>query len=1243
MKHTNAVIPPSRKERFTLQFMILLGLAAMLFFLRYLINPNVIGYAPLYWMLIISIVFSCFKVAIEWVHYFYITVPHTPVAERVYSVDIFTTFCTGEPYGMIVETLTAIQAITYPHQAYLCDEANDPYLKDVCKKLGVHHITRVHKVNAKAGNINNALKQSSGEICVILDPDHIPVPEFLDPIIPHFNDPEIGYVQIVQAYRNHNHGLIAKGAAQQTFQFYGPIMMTMNKYGTVQAIGANCTFRRAALASIGGHAAGLAEDMHTAMQLHAAGWKSIYVPAVLARGLVPATLSAYYSQQLKWSRGVFELLVTSYPKLFKKLSWQQKIHYGVIPMHYLSGIIFLINFLIPVIALTFDVSPINIDLTKFIIAGFPLTIAMILIRHFVQWWVMEDEERGFHVVGGLLTIGTWWIYLVGLFYTIIRKKVPYIPTPKDEYEENNWHLSIPNFLIIGISLIAIGYGLYTDWSPYTLIMSCFALLNCFILLFTIVASRQLHFRKLKSKFGFVYNAYAYVSGFKKQFWKFRRRVYTGMRSTALLITVFTACLLLYAIKPDAETSTAKVLVLYTKNAFFMGIFAPQSPGGLTSVKLVKELESKTAKRFGIISLYLSWGDEPRCFLPFKTIDSVYRVGAFPLITWEPWQSLFNKTKSYKEADKEKKVFYRITQGYYDDYLNRFSQQVRSLGRPVYLRFAHEADNPSYPWSATGNNTPAEFKAAWQYVYNYFKRNRVYNVIWVWNPWKANAVDAYFPGKRYVDWIGVTCLNYGLNNPDKQWYSMEQLYNGFHENPVFNYGLPVMLTEFGSLPSEGRQDLWFKNAFKSIKTKYPEIKGVVLFNNGNDKNSIDKDHGGAYDWRISNLHTLVSLPNGNPASAVADKRLATLNVDNVKASDSSSNSLLTIKGINYTKGQNWHKAHHAFTKREMINDFAEIKRMGFNNIKWYGPGIYDHNILKAAKQQQLNITYGFWLPDDFSTGAYADRIIKTVNDLKEDDNIKAWNIGNTLLQKLSLSYFKPELFYQQDVYIRWLQKLVAQIKKADPIRPVTVDVYADNDLVQTTETLHRLIPEIDGFGLVTDEKSTGTEQIKQLIVPYFYSKIGATDYLKLPKPNTGVFISDWQDKQMEDLVTFDGLKDIYGRNKPEFYQLQARWEGLAVPQKLPVVKILVPAVTPFADTSLTYHAVILKSDKWEFAKTATNLEFKWELVKNNTYGQPIAMKYLGNSPDITFTMPENANSYKLYLYVSNGNQVEIIQQ
>ncbi|PIQ20597.1 MAG: cellulose synthase, partial [Cytophagales bacterium CG18_big_fil_WC_8_21_14_2_50_42_9] len=219
---------PTRREFFVIRFLIVLGLLALIQFLWWFFKPGHIGYPPLYWLLTFSLIFKILRMLHEWYHYFSIHVPKRPTTDYNYTVDILTTACPGEPQQMIIDTLEAIQAITYPHTAYLCDEGDDPVLKEACRRLGVVHVTRTEKVNAKAGNINNALRQATGEICVILDPDHIPVPQFLDRVLPYFEDEKIGYVQVVQAYYNKHESIVAYGAAEQTYHFYGPMMMSMD-------------------------------------------------------------------------------------------------------------------------------------------------------------------------------------------------------------------------------------------------------------------------------------------------------------------------------------------------------------------------------------------------------------------------------------------------------------------------------------------------------------------------------------------------------------------------------------------------------------------------------------------------------------------------------------------------------------------------------------------------------------------------------------------------------------------------------------------------------------------------------------------------------------------------------------------------------------------------------------------------------------------------------------------------------
>jgi beta-mannanase len=1231
------IAPPNKKQLFNLRLMILIGLCCMAFFAYHLLSASVQGYKPLYDLLMVTFVFTAAKILYEWYHYWSIRIDKAPPTEKVFTVDIFTTFCAGEPYEMIVETLEALQAITYPHQTYLCDEADDAYLKGICKKLGVHHVTRTNKIDAKAGNINNALKHSTGELCVVLDPDHVPFPDFLDPIINHFNNPEVGYVQVVQAYSNQDQGWIAKGAAQQTYQYYGPMMMTMNAYGTAQAIGANCTFRRTALESIGGHAAGLAEDMHTSMQLHARGWKSVYVPEVLSRGLVPATLSAYYKQQLKWSRGVFELLVTSYIKLFRKFTWRQKLHYGLVPMFYLSGFIYLLNFIIPIISLFADVYPLRMDFSIFAVISFPFITAVVLIRHYVQRWVMEDKERGFHVIGGLLLIGTWWVFIIGFIYTIIRKKVPYIPTPKDISEEQTLDINMPNIVVLLLSLAAIAYGLYNDWNPFTFIMAGICSINCLFMIFMLVASQQYKVRSYQNLHQALSTISTNINNFKRRFWLLRRKIYSGIRSVSLILIVLSVCISFYVSNRPLKNSSALVAPHY-KDIVLTGIFNPAgADDGLTDMRKVTSLQQQNHVHFNIISMYLPWGDRPENLVPKPVMDNIYRNHSTPMITWEPWQNLFKN----KAGQKDERVFAHILEGRYDGYITHIAGQLRALNRPVFLRFAHEADNSFYPWSAKGGNTPEDFKAAWKYVHDLFIAHGAWNVVWVWNPWKASAAASYFPGKDYVDWIGITGLNYGRYSPDGNSYSFKQLYTPFHQLNLSQLGIPVMIAEMGTAKDGGgAQYAWLQAGIESIKHNFSEVKAIVLFNSAFDKN-VPNHKAGIINWQQDSLAILSELAGKHhwPDVPAASNNRGILK-NSIKRLPAN------IRGVVYQKGQNWYGNQYAITRKTIVNDFKAMRQAGFNTVKIYGPSIYDHITFKALKETGMNTNYSFWIAGPSTLAAdstylpkLARRIISTVTDLKDNKLVSYWSIGNCTMQQMKDDYLQPELFYRQQAYINWMKDLVHQIKRIDPERIVTVDVTVDDNLNATVARLHDQVPEIDAFGLVLKDNLKDTAQVSKLSVPYYYSSIKPELYFKLHSPPTAVLMENWQDQQTASGVTFNGLKDIWGRNKPAFYEVTRHWTTDTSRHALPDIKILRPALATVPGDMLPYHALIFKQGKWHLAQYMyTGLRFEWYQVRTDAWGTPLEIKLLAKAAYINYTVPKNPDQYRLYLVATNGYDI-----
>ena len=329
--------PIKNWQRFFLLVLFIAGILSILQFADWWFREDHIGNIWLFILLSVVFWYSTFRLIVIWMSYLRIAKPEQIEAPQGLRIAIFTTSSPGEPLEMFEKTLAACRNITYPHTTYLLDDTRNPAFKECAERNGAVWLELVGIPGAKAGKINAALQLTTEDFILVLDPDHIPFPNFLDHTLGYFQDDKVGFVQVSQAYYNQYRSFTAKGAAEQTYAFYGPTQMGMHGYGCSVAIGANCTFRRKALESIGGHGIGLAEDLITSIRIHAAGWKSIYNPVVVSRGLVPEDFGSFCKQQLKWSRGVFEVTFVEMPKLFRKLTGWQRISYLTIGTYYLSG------------------------------------------------------------------------------------------------------------------------------------------------------------------------------------------------------------------------------------------------------------------------------------------------------------------------------------------------------------------------------------------------------------------------------------------------------------------------------------------------------------------------------------------------------------------------------------------------------------------------------------------------------------------------------------------------------------------------------------------------------------------------------------------------------------------------------------------------------------------------------------------------------------------------------------------
>lgn len=423
--------PSSTVKKMILAILIVAGCISILRLFNWWFREEHVASLPLFLLLSFIFWWGILRMAILWISYLRISKPTKILAPDGLKVAIFTTSSPGEPLSMFEKTLEACSLIGYPHITYLLDDTRDARFKEVAKKHGAVWLELVGLPGAKAGKINAALKQTTEDFILVLDPDHIPFPNFFDEVLGFFNDEKIGFVQVSQAYYNQYKSFTAKGAAEQTYGFYGPTQMALHGHNCAVAIGANCTFRRGALESINGHGIGLAEDLITAIRIHAEGWNSIYTPVIVSRGLVPEDLGSFCKQQLKWARGVHEVLFAEIPRLWSKLSFWQKISYLSIGTYYFSGFTMFLFLIIPYLYFLFGWLPANMDFIEFLLNWLPVGIMAVIIYLYVQQWMCHpNKERGLHWRGMILKFACWHVFFRGFLLSIKDADIPYIPTAK---------------------------------------------------------------------------------------------------------------------------------------------------------------------------------------------------------------------------------------------------------------------------------------------------------------------------------------------------------------------------------------------------------------------------------------------------------------------------------------------------------------------------------------------------------------------------------------------------------------------------------------------------------------------------------------------------------------------------------------------------------------------------------------------------------------------------------------------
>jgi len=262
------------------------------------------------------------------------------------TVDLFIPTY-NEPLSVVRSTILAASVMDWPADKlniYLLDDGRREEFREFCVQAGIHYVTRTNNFHAKAGNINAALKKSSGEYVAIFDCDHIPTRSFLQVAMGWFlRDRMLAVVQMPHYFfsadpfeRNlGNHGKVPNEGEL----FYGLLQDGNDQWDATFFCGSCAVIKRKPLEEIGGVAVEtVTEDAHTALKLHRRGYRSAYITVPQAAGLATESLSGHVAQRIRWARGMAQIARLDNPLLGKGLRLSQRLCYANAMLHFFYGL-----------------------------------------------------------------------------------------------------------------------------------------------------------------------------------------------------------------------------------------------------------------------------------------------------------------------------------------------------------------------------------------------------------------------------------------------------------------------------------------------------------------------------------------------------------------------------------------------------------------------------------------------------------------------------------------------------------------------------------------------------------------------------------------------------------------------------------------------------------------------------------------------------------------------------------------
>ena len=333
--------------------------------------------------------------------------------------------------------------------------------------LNIQLIHRTNRVGYKAGALEEALADATGEFVAVFDADFSPEPHFLRQTIPHFIDePELGMIQARWGHLNVKDSALTRAQAialdkhfamEQTVRHRADMFPKFNGSGGI--------WRRSCIEAVGGWQADtVCEDLCLSTRAILDGWQFRFLADVTAPAELPNTIAAYKNQQARWAKGSLQCLIKFFWSIVTSKQHRLVARiYAVLAMsgYFANGLLLTLLLLqVPMMLLQVQLSPL---LILFSIAGIGQPVLFVLAQQ-VLYSDWKERLRYFPamlVIAVGLTPSQCRAMFEVFFGRILKLDHPFIRTPKGIGQRTAYKLPF-DWIIVVEFLLAIyaGYGLF---------------------------------------------------------------------------------------------------------------------------------------------------------------------------------------------------------------------------------------------------------------------------------------------------------------------------------------------------------------------------------------------------------------------------------------------------------------------------------------------------------------------------------------------------------------------------------------------------------------------------------------------------------------------------------------------------------------------------------------------------------------------------------------------------------------